>query len=186
MTPSPYPNTTIFVPVKHYPFLIVFAALVNIMYSMAFINRISMIFTGKQDIDASFLFFPVLLYFTIMIFLWLLKGTEELIFHSDYLEVIRSNGMLRFRRKFSYAKISHITLVDKRYRGNEWVDTKRQAIAEQQQAVMFWNRMGRIEFTYNNRSISVLNGLHKRDEESMLNFIRDEVQKRSPGRKPDL
>lgn len=186
MTSSTYPNTTVSVPVKHYPFLIVFVALVTITYSMAFISRASMIFTGKQGIDASMLFFPVVLYFTIMLLLWLLRGTEELIFHGDYLEVIRSNGILRFRRKFSYAKISRIALVTQRYEGNKWVDTKRQAIAEQQQAVMFWNRMGRIEFTYNNRNISVLNGLNKRDEQSMLNFIRDEVQKRNPGRKPDL
>ncbi len=111
--------------------------------------------------------------------LWLLIGKEKILIKNDIIEITKTNGILTFRKSYDIKKIKNIETIKKKYKSDSFIDTKRENIREIRKAFPFWINMGKIKFQYENKNISIFNGLNNSEMIEVCEILKSEVEKRN-------
>jgi hypothetical protein len=171
-------NLEIIVPVTRYwMHLFVFGIPSIIMGPFFILVIIKIIFTLNfnfpPEIYGLLLFTPIFTNYS----LWLFKGKETLFFENDSLGYIRTNGIITIRKKYEIKKIKNIITIEKQFKSDSFIDTKREIIKDTQRAFPFWLNMGKINFQYGNKNINILNGLDNYEMIEVCKILNTELEK---------
>lgn len=173
-------NTEIIVPVtKYWMLLFLFGVSSIIMVPLFILLIIKMIITLNFNIDQEvcglLLFTPIFANY----FLWIYRGKEKLFIENDLLEHIRTNGIITIRKNYEIKKIKNIITAEKQFKSDSFIDTKRELIKETQRAFPLWLNMGKIKFQYENKNISLFNGLNTYEMFEVCEVLKMEIEKRN-------
>ena len=169
----------IIVPVtKYYSYIFVFGVSSIMMISILIFWTLKAIITYDFNLPEKFIGYLIFGPIFLNIALWLLIGTEKIILRKDTLELTKSNRIITFKKSYELKEIKNITVVDKKYKSESFLDTKREKIREKQR-LPFWWKMGKILFEYKGKKTNILNGLNNSEMSEVCEILKNEIGKRN-------
>lgn len=130
-------------------------------------------FNFSINIIGALIFGPILANY----FLWLLIGKEKMLIQKDTILYTKTNGIFTFRKIFNKCEIIKISVIEKTYKSDSFIDTRREYIREQQRAFPFWIRMGKIQIHFKNKEVTIFNGLNNSEMNEVFEILKREIEK---------
>lgn len=166
-------------PVKKIAVIIVLLGVFILAYSLPFIKALIDVYNNKKvDIDVMYFVLSAFIFYGVMFLLWLIKGTEKLVFTNDYMEITKSNTIITLSKKYYYKNITEIEIRENTYQINPKIDSKLEAIVEKRRAFPFWINMGKIKFKYKGRSINIISEIKEYDALEIIKTLKQLVSKK--------
>jgi len=166
----------ILVPVtRYYSHIFVFGLSSVVMIIGIILYILSAIFGFATPFDLNIFGYLIVCPLITMYALWLINGTEKIILDGKKLILIRSNGIIQISKIYETNQIHNLRLRKRKYPTESFLDTRRERIREKQRAFPFWYKMGKIEFDYQDKNITILNGLNQLNAQVVLKHLTKNV-----------
>ena len=140
---------------------------------LLFKSIISFDFNFSINIIGPLIFGPILANYS----LWLFIGKEKMLIEKDTILYTKTNGIFTFRKIYKKSEITKISVIEKTYKSDSFIDTKRENIREQQRSFPFWIRMGKIEIHFKNKEVTIFNGLNNSEMNEVCEILKREIEK---------
>lgn len=170
----------IIVPVTKY-FMLLFVF--GISSSLIILGLLFILFKSIFSLDFNFssnlfgplIFGPILANYS----LWLFIGKEKLLIEKETILYTKTNGIFAFKKIYKKSEITKIAVIEKTFKSDSFIDTKRENIREQQRAFPFWIRMGKIEIHFKNKELTIFNGLKNSEMNEVFEILKSEIKIRN-------